>query len=622
MQPDQQLERAIQALLDGAPLANPAEASGNGHGAIPESLCVVDAIARAHRTAILGTDISPDRPVASRWGHLEIRGEIGRGASGTVYRAWDPKLAREVALKLLAADAPGSTDALAEGRLLARLNHPHIVRVFGADEYDDASGIWMELLEGETLDEILERDGVFGAEEALLIGVDLADAVSAVHAAGLLHRDIKARNVIRERGGRIMLMDLGAGRPADRPGQEAGEAGTPLYMAPEVLAGAAATEQSDLYSLGVLLYRLLTGTYPVIAKDLPVLRSAHAEGRRVPIASRRPDLESNVAAMIERACDPEPEGRYRSGAELEAALADALRHHLSRRAPVRSALTRGWIHWRRRVLSSIALLAAVVLAAWGGWDTTAGRSLRRRGGLPVPPRSDLYLVVDGAVAIVRGRTIHIVAHNPTSATALAVSSDLGIRTMAGGPPWIAGAAFRLDGEELSAPAHAGAQLCCFGDGATDGEFNYSVRQDSWLLEPWGSRPLAPPALYRFDRNWSNAELLFRLGTDEGFYFGVGYSPITASFWLTFNSREGGRVEQWSRRGERISPPVQIEQAGLTGIAVDPADGTLWIARPESNGAVRLDNLDPRGQPLGSIDLAWPLPIWQSGGVEFAWPSRK
>src|SRR5437773_4457345 len=138
MGPDERVELAIQALLDGLPLPVSVEDSDNG--AVAEPLCVVDAIARAHRTAIFGTDISPDGPAPMRWGHLEIRGEIGRGASGTVYRAWDAKLAREVALKLLAPDAIDATDALAEGRLLARLNHPHIVRVFGADEHDGANG--------------------------------------------------------------------------------------------------------------------------------------------------------------------------------------------------------------------------------------------------------------------------------------------------------------------------------------------------------------------------------------------------------------------------------------------------------------------------------------------------
>src|SRR5262245_24873635 len=209
---DQAFEQGIQALLDGRPLPFPEPASG-GSDSPHTPLHVVEAIARANRIAIFGTDVPLDRSACTQWGHLEVRGEIGRGASGTVYRAWDTRLEREVALKLLAPDA--ADDALEEGRLLARLKHPHIVSVFGADAHDGTAGIWMEPLEGETVDEILARDGVFAVEEALLIGLDLARALAAVHSAGLLHRDVKARNVMCERGGRVVLMDLSAGRRAD-----------------------------------------------------------------------------------------------------------------------------------------------------------------------------------------------------------------------------------------------------------------------------------------------------------------------------------------------------------------------------------------------------------------------
>lgn len=229
MAPDESFEQRIQALLDGRPLKVSDGAIENG-ASREEPLRVLEAVAHAHRTAIFGKDISPDRPVATHWGHLEVRGEIGRGASGTVYRAWDARLAREVALKLLASDAEPGDEALEEGRLLARLNHPHIVGVFGADSHDGVAGIWMELLEGDTLDEVLSRDGVFGTEETLLVGLDLARALSAVHSAGLLHRDVKARNVLRERGGRIVLMDLGAGRTADNTTAGGDETGTPMYM--------------------------------------------------------------------------------------------------------------------------------------------------------------------------------------------------------------------------------------------------------------------------------------------------------------------------------------------------------------------------------------------------------
>jgi serine/threonine-protein kinase len=180
-----------------------------------------------HRLALFGCEAIPEPAIAQRWGHLEIRAEVGRGASGTVFRAWDARLAREVALKLFTAEA-GAGDALEEGRLLARLNHPHIVRVFGVDIHGGIAGIWMELLEGETLDAILARDGVFSAEETLFIGIDLAQALAAVHSAGLLHRDIKTRNVLCERGGRIVLMDLGAGRAVQQTPTHGDATGTPM----------------------------------------------------------------------------------------------------------------------------------------------------------------------------------------------------------------------------------------------------------------------------------------------------------------------------------------------------------------------------------------------------------
>ena len=613
MAADEHFERAIQALLDGGSLPNE----------VPEPLCIVDAIARAHRTAIFGTDITLDRPVASRWGHLEIRGEIGRGASGTVYRAWDPKLAREVALKLLAPDALESADALAEGQLLARLNHPHIVRVFGADEHEGTSGVWMELLDGETLDEILARDGVFSPEDTLLIGVDLAGALSAVHAAGLLHRDVKARNILRERGGRIVLMDLGAGRAATTSGPAGDETGTPMYMAPEVLAGGAATVRSDIYSLGVLLYRLLTRTYPFLAADVQQLRSAHSSGARVALEAARPDLTAPIVSVVERACHPHAESRFVSADDMEQALVDALRRAVSERAAVASAMTRRWRRWKRTVLHTGATVALTLLTIWSAWETTQARAVRRLIGLPVPPRSTLYLTMNGAVGIVRSRGMTVVAYNPGMASPIAVSADLGIRTMTGMPPWGTGAAFRLDGTAIAAPPTLGAGLCCFYDGTTDGRFNYSARQDSTLTDPIGSRPLAPAALYRFTRDWSNPEKLFLLGGD-GLYHGVTYAAASDTFWLTKNSHGAGIIEQWNRDGKHLSTPVRLSAAAFTGIAADPRDGTLWVARQLlATELIHLENFDVSGHHLGTVDVTLPSAVpWGIGGAEFGWIQRR
>ena len=135
--------------------------------------------------------------------------EIGRGSHGTVYRAWDTRLAREVALKLLP-DTDDGRSNIEEARRLARVSHRHVVSVYGADRIDGHVGIWMELLKGRTLDAILREQGPFSAREAIVIAVDICGAVAAIHSAGLIHRDLKAQNVMREPGGRLVVMDVGA----------------------------------------------------------------------------------------------------------------------------------------------------------------------------------------------------------------------------------------------------------------------------------------------------------------------------------------------------------------------------------------------------------------------------
>lgn len=612
MGPDSTFERHLQVLLDGRPLED--DAAGSDESS--PGLRLVDVIGRIHRRALFGSDVSPDVTVTRRWGYLEIRDEIGRGASGTVYRAWDTRLAREVALKLWSADASHDA-ALAEGRLLARLNHPHIVRVFGADVHDGVAGIWMELLEGETLEQVLSRDGVFAPEEALLVGIDLARAVSAVHSAGLLHRDVKARNVLRERGGRIVLMDLGAGRTVHDAPAGINETGTPMYMAPELLGGESATVRSDLYGLGVVLYRLLTGRFPVTASDLEGLRSAHAARAAVPLAMVRPDLSRDIVAAVERSSDPDPTRRPASALELETALTEALRATIAGGAAIASPMTRSWIRWRKHILVTTAAIVSIVVIVGWLWDTTTGRTARRLAGMSVPPRSTLYLTLSGALGILRGRELTVRA-NPTSAVPIVVASDLGVRTAAGLPPWTTGGNFRLDGTPLPSLKVVNEDFCCFHDGATDGRFNYSVRQDSTQLEPPGSRPLAPPGLYQFERDWSNPQLLFPVAA-EGGYFGIAYSAASQSFWLTRKAGTGSVIEQWSRDGRHLATPARIPAATLYGLAVDPLDDTLWTVRQQyGSSLLRLENFDATGRHLGSLEVERPRPLSEAIGAEFAW----
>ena len=306
-------------------------------------------------------------PVGGTWGPLQIRATLGAGAYGTVHRAFDPRLQREVALKLLRDDLPGggvhAGRILAEARLMARVRHPNVLVIHGADEHDGRVGFWSDLLDGETLEQRLADGGILSAGEAAACGRELCRALGAVHAAGLVHGDVKAANVMRDRQGRMVLMDFGAGMAsAAAPAGGGALSGTPLVLAPEVLAGGAAGAAGDLYSLGVLLYRLVTGRYPVEADTLADLKRRHAAGIRTPLLDRRPDLPAGFVQAVETALATDPARRFASAGQMERALAADLG------GP--GAVRRG----RRRVLGIVAATAAVVAVAiaWPAMRTQFG----------------------------------------------------------------------------------------------------------------------------------------------------------------------------------------------------------------------------------------------------------
>ena len=337
MRPSERLiDDLADAILDGSPVDwAAAESSSDGTAQLlVGQLRVLAAVADLHRNTkpspSTHTQIPPSRvepkvaDVPVMWSHLRLVERIGRGAFGEVYRAWDTRLDREVALKLLPADrSPGNRAAssiIHEGRLLARVRHPNVVTIYGAEQIGDQIGLWMEFVRGHTLEQILDHRKVVSATEVIDIGLELCRAVSAVHGAGLLHRDIKGHNVMRADDGRIVLMDFGTGREL-HDDASSDLAGTPLYLAPEVLQRQHATVRSDIYSLGVLLYHLVTGSYPVRARTVREIRRAQELGERTAIQAARSDVPSKLARIIERAIDVRPERRYESAAALGADLA-------------------------------------------------------------------------------------------------------------------------------------------------------------------------------------------------------------------------------------------------------------------------------------------------------------
>ena len=265
-----------------------------------------------------------------RWGRLLLQERVGAGVYGEVFRAFDESLRRDVAVKLLRASGRSAellaAKVLNEGRLLARVRHRNVVTVHGVDTHDGRVGLWMEFIRGNTLEQLLERQGPFGGREASLLGQDLCRALAAVHAAGLVHRDVKAQNVIREEGGRLVLMDFGTGLllEDDEAVKASPVAGTPLYLSPEVLAGADASPQSDIYSLGVLLFHLVTGSYPYVARSLAELRRMHDRGERKRLHDLRPDLSEGFVHVVERALESDPAERYASVGAMQRGLTHAL----------------------------------------------------------------------------------------------------------------------------------------------------------------------------------------------------------------------------------------------------------------------------------------------------------
>lgn len=330
-------ERAFDELAgrvaDGEALDwQPLEETAGERRSQVEALAVIARIAAFHRSlrdshpsAVVGGLADRQEP-SECWGDLELLDVLGRGAYGTVYRARDPRLDREVALKLLRVPAgrtPETADSvIEEGRLLARVRHPNVVTVHGADAREGRVGIWMELIRGRTLADLVRENGPFSPGEAAVIGADLCRALAAVHGRGIVHRDIKAQNVMRERGGRIVLMDFGIGVPSDL-NETAGTdtAGTPLYLAPEVLAGQSATYRSDLYALGVLLFFLVSGEFPVQAASLEELREAHRTGERQDLRDLCPTCPDAFAATVETALAADPEGRFGTAGEMGRRLA-------------------------------------------------------------------------------------------------------------------------------------------------------------------------------------------------------------------------------------------------------------------------------------------------------------
>ncbi len=272
--------------------------------------------------------------IGTRVGRYEIVDFIGSGAMADVYRTHDPEINRSAALKLLKKDHLVDQEYLnrfiKEAKAAGALTHPNIVTVYDVGKIDDSPYIMMELLEGCTLTEFLQNNNKLSIKMLLNISMQIASALDYAHNQGVVHRDIKPDNIIfHEQQGSVKIADFGIARFGDSEAKEKTQAGmilgTPRYMSPEQAKGETIDGRSDLFSLGVILYELLTGHKAFDAESIPTLIMQIIQKNPAPIRQYYPDAPAGLQSIIAKLLQKKPEKRFQSGAELYDALEKELR---------------------------------------------------------------------------------------------------------------------------------------------------------------------------------------------------------------------------------------------------------------------------------------------------------
>jgi serine/threonine-protein kinase len=261
-----------------------------------------------------------------------VERELGRGGMGAVFLARDVRLDRQVAIKVLPPHLASEGELrdlfLREARTAARLSHPHIVPVFRADEIAGHPFFAMPFIEGENLAERVSTRGPLPPADAVRTLREVAWALAYAHAHGVVHRDVKPENIMIERGsGRSIVTDFGIARVVFGPvfAQDALIMGTASYMSPEQIDGEPLDGRSDLYSLGVVGFHVLSGALPFTGGSVTALLDAHKRQPAPPLTAVAPQVPAPIAAVIDRCLAKERDARYPSGESLADALEKALR---------------------------------------------------------------------------------------------------------------------------------------------------------------------------------------------------------------------------------------------------------------------------------------------------------
>ena len=343
-------------------------------------------------TTVIGTKLS---------GRYRIEDEIGSGGMSTVYSAFDETLERQVALKIMHSDISCDPAALErfrrEARTVAKLSHPHVVMVIDAGEDQGHPYIVFENVRGETLKERVRREGALPIAEAVAYAIEIGRALGAAHERGLVHRDVKPQNVLIDEEGRAKVTDFGIALGLEPEGLTAAGrvVGTTDYVSPEQAMGREVTGQSDVYSLGIVLFEMLTGAVPFEGESGVNVAMKHVQEGIPDVQRRRPGVSAALAGVLERATAKELPNRYQSMADFVHALEEVLTYETARAGEATGEATailselpanvaKRRPAWRRLLpvaayvlIAASAAVAAVVLIGGGGGDSKSSAA----GGL-------------------------------------------------------------------------------------------------------------------------------------------------------------------------------------------------------------------------------------------------
>jgi serine/threonine-protein kinase len=331
-------------------------------------------------TTLLGTRLN---------GRYRLDARIAVGGMSTVYRAFDETLERQVAIKLMNREVGVESEQLErfrrEARAVAQLNHPHVVGVIDAGEDEGRPYIVFEYVEGETLKQRIRRHGRLEISEAVAYAIEIARALGAAHAQHIVHRDVKPQNVLVDEEGSAKVTDFGIARTLEENGLTADGRvlGTTDYVAPEQALGRHVTGQSDLYSLGVVLYEMLTGEVPFKGDNQVAVAMKHVREALPDVQSKRPEVSAALASVLDRATAKRPEDRYANDAELIADLEDVLGIETARAGSAPGEVTavlktlpskaqrRVPLRLRRPLLTAVLVISALCLVGGGAaWIAT------------------------------------------------------------------------------------------------------------------------------------------------------------------------------------------------------------------------------------------------------------